>query len=45
MKPNEPVKSIANPGSKGTGHTWAYLPDVGEAMAQLMDRDDQLADF
>jgi len=45
VKPNEPVKSIANPGSKGTGHTWAYLPDVGEAIAQLMDREDELADF
>ena len=45
VKPNEPVKSITNPGSKGTGHAWAYLPDAGEAFAQLMDRDDELANF
>jgi nucleoside-diphosphate-sugar epimerase len=45
VKPNESVKRITNPGSKGTAHTWAYLPDVGEALAQLMDRDGELADF
>src|SRR6516225_6576282 len=38
VKPNELVKNVANPGSKGTGHTWAYLPDAGEAFAQLSDR-------
>jgi nucleoside-diphosphate-sugar epimerase len=45
VKPNELVKNVANPGSKGTGHTWAYLPDAGEAFAQLSDREDELADF
>jgi nucleoside-diphosphate-sugar epimerase len=45
VKPNGRVKSITNPGSTGTGHTWAYLPDAGEAFAQLMDREDELANF
>ena len=45
VKPNEPVKSIMNPGSRGIGHAWAYLPDAGEAFAQLMDRERELADF
>ena len=45
VKPNEPVKSIMNPGSRGIGHSWAYLPDAGEAFAQLMDREDELAAF
>jgi nucleoside-diphosphate-sugar epimerase len=45
VKPNERVKSITNPGSKGVGHSWAYLPDAGEAFAQLMDREEELADF
>ena len=45
VRPNEPVRSITYPGSKGTGHAWAYLPDAGEVFAQLMDREDDLADF
>ena len=45
VKPNEPVKSIMNPGSMGIGHAWAYLPDAGETLAQLMDREEELADF
>ena len=28
-----------------SGTCCSYLPDVGEAIAQLMDRDDELADF
>ncbi len=27
-------------GKRGVGHAWAYLPDVGEAFARLLDRDD-----
>jgi nucleoside-diphosphate-sugar epimerase len=38
VKPNQPVTSITNPGSRGVGHDWAYLPDAGEAFAELMDR-------
>jgi nucleoside-diphosphate-sugar epimerase len=45
VKPNERVKSIMNPGSRGIGHSWAYLPDAGETLAQLMNREDELADF
>ncbi len=26
-------------------HAWAYLPDVGETIARLMDREDELGDF
>ena len=45
VKPKMRVKSIMYPGKKGTGHTWAYLPDAGETYARLMDRDDELATF
>ena len=45
VKPNQPVTSITNPGAKGVGHDWAYLPDTGEVFAQLMERDSELADF
>jgi nucleoside-diphosphate-sugar epimerase len=45
VKPNGRITSITNPGSKGIGHSWAYLPDAGEVFAQLMDRDADFADF
>jgi nucleoside-diphosphate-sugar epimerase len=35
-KPGIP-KSIAYPGDMNTGHSWAYIPDVGEAAAQLIE--------
>jgi nucleoside-diphosphate-sugar epimerase len=34
-----PVRSIAYPGPHAVGHTWAYLPDVAETIAQLLERD------
>jgi nucleoside-diphosphate-sugar epimerase len=34
-----------NPGAKGIGHSWCYLPDAGETFAQLLDRETELADF
>jgi len=45
VKPGRSVTSITNPGSKGIGHAWAYLPDAGEAFAELMDREAELAPF
>jgi nucleoside-diphosphate-sugar epimerase len=45
VKPGRPITSIANPGSNGIGHSWAYLPDCGEAFAELMDREAELAPF
>ncbi len=45
VKPHSPLNSITYPGRKGVGHDWAYLPDAGEAFAQLMDRQQDLPDF
>ncbi len=45
VKPNRPVTSITYPGSKGTGHAWAYVPDAAETFAQLMDREQELEPF
>jgi nucleoside-diphosphate-sugar epimerase len=45
VKPGKPVTSIAYPGSHGTGHAWAYLPDLAETMAQLADRESTLGTF
>jgi nucleoside-diphosphate-sugar epimerase len=45
VTPHRPLTSITYPGRKGVGHNWAYLPDAGEAFAQLMDREQELDDF
>ncbi len=45
VKPGRPVTAISYPGSKGVGHQWAYLPDVGETIARLVDRQDELQPF
>jgi nucleoside-diphosphate-sugar epimerase len=44
VKPGKPVKSITYPGKSGVGHAWAYLPDVGEAFARLLDIESDLPD-
>lgn len=44
VKPGRPVKRLLNPG-KSVGHSWAYLPDLAAAIAQLMDLDDTLRPF
>src|SRR5215468_1973761 len=45
VKPKRPLRNIAYPGKQGVGHSWTYLPDAGEAFAQLMDREGELEDF
>lgn len=45
VTPGKPVTAITNPGNKGVGHAWAYLPDVGETFARLLDRDGELPHF
>lgn len=45
VKSGRPVRSITYPGSTEIGHSWAYLPDVGETMALLAERDTNLGDF
>lgn len=42
ITPHKLIPGISYPGSEVVGHDWAYLPDVGEAFARLMDRDDEL---
>jgi len=36
LKPGRPLQHVWNPGKPGVGHAWAYLPDLAEAMLQLM---------
>jgi nucleoside-diphosphate-sugar epimerase len=45
VTPNRPLTYIIYPGRKGVGHCWAYLPDAGEAFAQLMQREAELEAF
>jgi nucleoside-diphosphate-sugar epimerase len=45
VRPGSPVNWIINPARSGCSHAWAYLPDVGETIALLMDREDALGDF
>ena len=45
VKPGRPVKSILYPGRPDVGHAWAYLPDVAATIAQLLEREGDLAEF
>lgn len=45
VTPGKPVRRLLYPGPLGVGHAWAYLPDVGEAFARLLDREGELPDF
>jgi nucleoside-diphosphate-sugar epimerase len=39
------VRCVFYPGPRQLGHTWAYLPDLAETMARLLEQDARLADF
>ncbi len=39
------VRSVSAPGPVDIGHAFAYLPDMAETMARLLDREADLADF
>ena len=45
VQAGKPVKSVIYPGRAGTGHQWAYLPDVAETMVRLVGRRDELPTF
>jgi nucleoside-diphosphate-sugar epimerase len=45
IKPGKSVRSILYPGRPDAGHAWAYLPDVAATIAQLLNREAELADF
>lgn len=45
VKPGKPVTAISYPGERGIGHQWAYLPDVAETMAQLIEKSDSIEPF
>ncbi len=45
VKPGKPVRTITYPGKRGVGHQWAYLPDVAQTMALLLEKSDVLEKF
>ena len=45
VKPGAPIKALSLAGAPGVGHTWAYLPDVGETFARLAEREADLEPF
>ncbi|WP_119307529.1 NAD(P)H-binding protein [Cohaesibacter haloalkalitolerans] len=44
IKPGRPLDKIVRV-ARGGGHSWAYLPDLAEAIAQLANRGDALSMF
>jgi nucleoside-diphosphate-sugar epimerase len=45
VKPGKRVTAITYPGRRGTGHQWAYLPDVAETMVRLLEKPEALEPF
>ena len=45
VKPGRPIRSVTYPGNPDVGHAWAYLPDLGETIARLVEPRAALADF
>lgn len=45
MQAGKPVTRMTYPGDYAIGHSWAYLPDVAETLARLLDRENELARF
>jgi nucleoside-diphosphate-sugar epimerase len=39
------IRSVYAPGAADVGHAYAYLPDLAETLARLLDREAALADF
>ena len=45
LKPGKEVRSVIYPGVRDVGHAWAYLPDLAEAIARLIERESELTAF
>ena len=42
---NDRLTGVFSPGPGAVGHAYAYMPDLAETLARLMDAEDRLADF
>ena len=45
VKPGRKVRSVIYPGAKDVGHAWAYLADLAETIARLLERESELGAF
>lgn len=45
VMPKQPVRFVMNPGALDTYHSWAYLPDVAETVARLLECEESLQKF
>ncbi|HUD50621.1 NAD-dependent epimerase/dehydratase family protein [Parvibaculum sp.] len=45
VKPGKPFRSVTYPGKRDAGHNWAFLPDLAETFARLVDRAGELGRF
>lgn len=45
VKPGKKLRRVTYPGKPEVGHDWAYLPDLGETFARLVERRNELAPF
>lgn len=45
IKAGKPISGITDPGTHGVGHQWAYLPDVAQTMAHLLEKSEMLEIF
>lgn len=45
IRPGRPLKRVSYPGTRDAGHAWAYLPDLADAIARLVQRRQEFAAF
>ena len=45
VKPGREIRSVAYPGVRDVGHTWAYLPDLAEAIVRIVEKEAVLGTF
>jgi nucleoside-diphosphate-sugar epimerase len=45
VKPGRRVTRVVYPGRRDAGHAWAYLPDLAETVARLVERRHELSAF
>jgi len=45
IKPGKPISKIIYPGDHDVGHAWAFLPDMAETVALLLEHEGMLADL
>lgn len=45
VKPGKALRWLLYPGKRDVGHAWAYLPDLAETFAQLLEREAELGSF